>query len=68
MSKPELMKLAQQYHDLKKETRQKEKKIKALEDWINLQGEHHDFCTKNILGVICSGCRCGKQGDNKELN
>jgi hypothetical protein len=60
MSNAALMKQAQQVHDLKKELRQKNKKIKALTEWIEQSGENTDTCTKNILGMICKGCRCAK--------
>jgi len=60
MSNAALMKQAQQVHDLKKELRQKNKRVKALTEWIEQTGENTDTCTKNILGTICTGCRCGK--------
>ena len=60
MSNADLMKQAQQLHDLKKELRQKNRKIKSLTEWIEQAGENTDTCTKNILGAICKGCRCGK--------
>jgi len=62
MSNAALMKQAQQLHDLKKELRQKNKRVKALSEWIEQDGENTDTCTKDILGVVCNGCRCGKAG------
>ena len=35
-------------------------KFDALRLWIEGAGEQHDICTKNILGKVCSNCRCGK--------
>lgn len=58
----DLMRQAQQLHDLKKELRQKNKRIRALTEWIRQAGDNTDTCTKRILGTICRGCRCGKAG------
>lgn len=34
--------------------------IEALRLWIEGAGEQHDICTRQILGKVCSNCRCGK--------
>ncbi len=31
-----------------------------LRRWIAEEGERSDTCTRNILGVVCNNCRCGK--------
>lgn len=62
MSNAVLMKQAQQLHDLKKELRKKNKRVKVLTEWIEQSGENTNTCTKNILGMICKGCGCGKAG------
>ena len=33
--------------------------IDRLRDWIQEHGEQTDVCTRNVLGTICVGCRCG---------
>lgn len=32
-----------------------------LRAWISEEGERSDICTRNILGFVCSNCRCGKK-------
>lgn len=34
--------------------------IEHLRAWIRQTGEQVDICTRNILGEVCSNCRCGK--------
>ena len=51
MSNAILMKQAQQIRDLKKELRQKNKKIKSLTEWIEQSGENADTCTNSILST-----------------
>lgn len=31
-----------------------------LRGWIRVEGARNDTCTRQILGEICDGCRCGK--------
>lgn len=35
-------------------------RIRNLEEWIAREGGIADVCTRNILGKVCSNCRCGK--------
>ena len=36
----------------------KDKKILALEQWIESEGVVNDTCTYHILGKVCTGCKC----------
>ena len=36
--------------------------IERLRGWIRVEGGCNDTCTRQILGEICPGCRCGKAG------
>ena len=31
-----------------------------LRGWIRVEGDRNDTCTRQILGEVCHGCRCGK--------
>ena len=35
-------------------------KFAAMQLWIEGASEKHDICTRNMLGRVCSNCRCGK--------
>lgn len=35
-------------------------KFAAMRLWIEGAGEQHDICTRNMLGKVCSNCRCGR--------
>jgi hypothetical protein len=32
--------------------------IAHLQDWIRSEGERNDTCTYDVLGEVCSTCRC----------
>ena len=38
----------------------KDKRIEELIDHIKHSAISSDECTRNILGQVCDGCRCGK--------
>jgi len=31
-----------------------------LRGWIRVEGGCNDTCTRQILGEVCQGCKCGK--------
>ena len=31
-----------------------------LRGWIRVEGDRNDTCTRQILGEVCHGCKCGK--------
>lgn len=35
--------------------------LKHLREWIKIEADANDTCTRYILGEICDGCRCGKR-------
>ena len=35
--------------------------VRNLRDWVVTEGERNDVCTRNILGKVCSYCKCGKK-------
>jgi hypothetical protein len=37
---------------------------KRLREWIKSEADANDTCTRDVLGEICDGCRCGKQVPN----
>ena len=34
--------------------------VRRLRGWIRKEGDHNDTCTRQILGEVCHGCKCGK--------
>lgn len=34
--------------------------IQRLREWIATEGTNSDTCTRNVLGRVCDGCRCGR--------
>lgn len=34
--------------------------IKRLSEWIAQEGRRTNICTRDVLGRVCDGCRCGK--------
>ena len=39
---------------------EKDTRIEELVSYIRHLADCNDTCTKNILGEVCDGCRCGK--------
>jgi len=37
--------------------------IEHLREWIKSEADANDTCTRDVLGEICEGCRCGKAQD-----
>ena len=38
--------------------------IEHLREWIKYEADANDTCTRDVLGEICDGCRCGKHVPN----
>ena len=43
--------------------RKAKREIERLRAWIAEEGVRNNTCTKNVLGKVCDGCRCGKAAD-----
>ena len=60
----------QYYDQLGTESYERHQVVKALEylreenerlrGWIRVEGGCNNTCTRQILGEVCHGCRCGK--------
>ncbi len=42
------------------EVRRLREENERLRGWIRVEGGFNDTCTRQILGEVCHGCRCGK--------
>ena len=42
------------------EVRRLREENERLRGWIRVEGDRNDTCTRQILGEVCHGCRCGK--------
>ena len=42
------------------EVRRLREENERLRGWIRVEGSCNDTCTRQILGEVCQGCKCGK--------
>lgn len=43
-----------------------QRRERALEQWIESEGDRNDTCTYNILKKVCAGCKCHRQNYQAE--
>jgi hypothetical protein len=41
-------------------------RLQRLEDWIRAEGERSDVCTYDVLGEVCSTCKCRRTHAKQE--
>ena len=43
-----------------------EKRVIALESWIEYEGDISNICTHNILNKVCTNCKCNKKRKSRK--